>query len=208
MRAVFEHAFGEATGHLFLVAVPFAVLALVCVLFIREVPLRTTILRADELAPRGERRAGPAMSGAPQRRAGALEHEVGVLIRRIRRVIGERARAVHADLQPASYLLLAWLADDRPVRASAIAEAFGIDKGAISRQVQHLDRPRPGRAEPDPADGRATLVTASDDAVAGMADVSGTAASGSTSSSATGPTTSSACSSTRSPATTPSLGLN
>ena len=28
VRAVFEHAFGEATGHLFLVAVPFAVLAL------------------------------------------------------------------------------------------------------------------------------------------------------------------------------------
>jgi MFS family permease len=51
VRAVFENAFGEATGHLFLVAVPFAVLALVCVLFIREVPLRTTILREDELAP-------------------------------------------------------------------------------------------------------------------------------------------------------------
>jgi EmrB/QacA subfamily drug resistance transporter len=51
VREVFEHAFGEATGHLFLVAVPFAVLALVCVVFIREVPLRTTILRDDELAP-------------------------------------------------------------------------------------------------------------------------------------------------------------
>ncbi len=51
VRGVFEHAFGEATGHLFLVALPFAVLALVCVLFIREVPLRTTILRADEIAP-------------------------------------------------------------------------------------------------------------------------------------------------------------
>jgi EmrB/QacA subfamily drug resistance transporter len=50
-RSIFEHAFGEATGHLFLVAVPFAVLALVCVLFIEEVPLRTTILRADEMAP-------------------------------------------------------------------------------------------------------------------------------------------------------------
>ena len=50
-RSIFEHAFGEATGHLFLVAVPFAVLALVCVLFIDEVPLRTTILRADEMAP-------------------------------------------------------------------------------------------------------------------------------------------------------------
>ena len=51
VRAIFEGAFGEATGHLFLVALPFAVLALVCVLFIKEVPLRTTVLRDDELAP-------------------------------------------------------------------------------------------------------------------------------------------------------------
>ncbi len=51
VRAVFEHAFGEATGHLFLVAVPFAVAALFCTIFIREVPLRTTIHRADEIAP-------------------------------------------------------------------------------------------------------------------------------------------------------------
>ena len=36
---------GEATGHLFLVAAPFAVLALLCVVFIREVPLRTTLDR-------------------------------------------------------------------------------------------------------------------------------------------------------------------
>ena len=51
IRALFEQAFGEATGHIFLVAVPFAVLAFVCVLAIREVPLRTTILREDELHP-------------------------------------------------------------------------------------------------------------------------------------------------------------
>ncbi|MBZ5735167.1 MFS transporter [Nocardioides sp. TRM66260-LWL] len=42
VRAVFESAFGQSFGELFLVATPFAVLALVCVLFIREVPLRTT----------------------------------------------------------------------------------------------------------------------------------------------------------------------
>ncbi|GAA4683414.1 MDR family MFS transporter [Nocardioides nanhaiensis] len=42
-RAIFESAFGEATGHIFLVAVPFAVLALLAVLGIREVPLRTTL---------------------------------------------------------------------------------------------------------------------------------------------------------------------
>ncbi len=55
VRTVFEAAFGDATGHVFLIAVPFAVIALVAVLFIREVPLRTTIDRedkaADETAP-------------------------------------------------------------------------------------------------------------------------------------------------------------
>ncbi len=42
-RVIFEHAFGSATGHIFLVATPFAILALIAVLFIREVPLRTTL---------------------------------------------------------------------------------------------------------------------------------------------------------------------
>lgn len=42
VRVVFEHAFGMAFGELFLIAVPFAVVALVCVLLIREVPLRTS----------------------------------------------------------------------------------------------------------------------------------------------------------------------
>ena len=48
IRALFEHAFGQATGHVFLLAVPCAALAFVAVLFIREVPLRTTIERQDE----------------------------------------------------------------------------------------------------------------------------------------------------------------
>ena len=100
-----------------------------------------------------------------------LESEVGVLIRRVRRVIHVRAQAVHEDLQPAAYLLLMWLADEGPVRASAIAESFAIDKGAISRQLQHLlDLGLVSRV-PDPDDGRATLVSASDDAVRRMADV-------------------------------------
>jgi hypothetical protein len=56
-----------------------------------------------------------------------LESEVGVLIRRIRRVIGERARAVHVELQPASYLMLTYLAEHGPLRSSVIAETFDID---------------------------------------------------------------------------------
>ena len=63
VRAIFESAFGEATGHLFLVALPFAVLALVCVLFIKEVPLRTTVLRDDELAPEATAELSAADAG-------------------------------------------------------------------------------------------------------------------------------------------------
>jgi DNA-binding MarR family transcriptional regulator len=100
-----------------------------------------------------------------------LEREVGVLVRRIKRVISERARAVHVDLQPAAYLMLSWLADEGPVRASAMVERFHIDKGAISRQLQHLDELGLVVRTPDPADGRASLVAASDDARRRLADV-------------------------------------
>ncbi len=50
VRQVFEHAFGEATGHLFLIALPFAILSLLLLLFIEEKPMRTTVLREDEIA--------------------------------------------------------------------------------------------------------------------------------------------------------------
>ena len=42
MRAIVEHPYGVATADLFLVATPFALLALVAVLFVKEKPLKTT----------------------------------------------------------------------------------------------------------------------------------------------------------------------
>ena len=96
---------------------------------------------------------------------GRLEQEVGVLIRRVKRVIGERARAVHPELQPASYLMLMYLVDQGPLRSSVLSEKFHVDKGAISRQVQHLCDLGLLDREPDPADGRASLISASPDAV-------------------------------------------
>jgi DNA-binding MarR family transcriptional regulator len=99
---------------------------------------------------------------------GRLEQEVGVLIRRVRRVIGERARAVHPDLQPASYLMLTHLASEGPQRSSVMSERFNVDKGAISRQVQHLCDLGLLERERDPLDGRASLISASSDAVLRM----------------------------------------
>ena len=157
VRAVFEQAFGESFGHLFLVATPLAVLALVCV---RGHPRGAAAHHprhrpggAGRLRARGHRRPGRGRRGRRDPRGGyaaatmtasraeslmRLEQEVGVMIRRVKRVIGERAHAVHPDLQPASYLMLAYLGQHGPMRASAAAEMFNIDKGAISRQVAHL----------------------------------------------------------------------
>jgi EmrB/QacA subfamily drug resistance transporter len=51
VREVVQQAYGEATGHIFLIAAPVAALALVAVLFIKEKPLRLTVQRDDEMAP-------------------------------------------------------------------------------------------------------------------------------------------------------------
>jgi EmrB/QacA subfamily drug resistance transporter len=50
LRALYEGSFGDAIGHLFWVSAPLALVALVLILFIKEVPLRTTIQSAEELA--------------------------------------------------------------------------------------------------------------------------------------------------------------
>lgn len=101
-----------------------------------------------------------------------LEQQVGIVVRRGKRMVGERARAVHPDLMGASYLLLVMLAQEGPIRASSMAEEFGIDKGAISRQLQNLEELGLVVRTPDPADGRATLVSASPQAVRRLEGVS------------------------------------
>ena len=46
-QSIWEHAFGSSFGHIFSVGTPFALVALACVLLIREVPLRTSNLDAE-----------------------------------------------------------------------------------------------------------------------------------------------------------------
>jgi len=53
LRQLFEASFGQAAGHLFLIAAPFALLALAAIVLIRETRLRTSLKRLDdeEIAP-------------------------------------------------------------------------------------------------------------------------------------------------------------
>lgn len=90
-----------------------------------------------------------------------LEDEVGILIRRVKPVVAERAALIHPELQGASYMMLTWLAEQGSVRPALMADTFGIDKGAISRQLQHLVDLGLVDRSADPEDGRATVVSVS-----------------------------------------------
>ncbi|WP_372448014.1 MFS transporter [Streptomyces smyrnaeus] len=65
VRTVVESAYGHGIGDIYLYAAPVALLALVCVLFIREVPLRTTAAnQASETAATGGATAKATATGA------------------------------------------------------------------------------------------------------------------------------------------------
>jgi DNA-binding MarR family transcriptional regulator len=101
----------------------------------------------------------------------ALEHEIGVIARRIRRNTDERARMIHPDLAAAAYSLLAAVADDGPCRASTLADTFSLDKGAVSRYLTQLEELGLLSRTPDPADGRASLLEVTDEGRRRLADM-------------------------------------
>lgn len=103
-----------------------------------------------------------------------LEVELSVLVRRIKRVIAVRARVIHPELTPAGYLMLAFMTERGPVRPSAMVEAFNLDKGAVSRHVQSLVDFDLATKERDPDDGRAWVVTLSEEGRRRMDDLTTT----------------------------------
>ena len=101
----------------------------------------------------------------------ALEHEMGVLVRRIRRMIAERARMVHPELSPVAYSMLMALNDSGPRRASDLVEMFAIDKGAVSRQVQSLLELGLIERAPDPEDRRAAILSITEEGSRRLASI-------------------------------------
>lgn len=104
----------------------------------------------------------PAGQGAPaggvDREFLALERELAVFLRRARAQSGEMAREVHPELEPAAYGLFVRLDDAGPQRATELAGYFGVGKATMSRQLRALEDLGLVARDPDPADGRASLV--------------------------------------------------
>ncbi len=91
-----------------------------------------------------------------------LEREVGLLMRRARHRIAQRAAEVDPELNPTAYLMLRNIAEHGPRRASDLCGALATDKGTTSRLVHHLAERGLIDRSPDPDDGRASVLTVSD----------------------------------------------
>lgn len=68
-----------------------------------------------------------------------VEAELTRLVRTVKRQAGANAHLVHPDLQGSGFQVLLYVVGNAPVRASEVAAALDMDKGAVSRQVQHLE---------------------------------------------------------------------
>ena len=100
-----------------------------------------------------------------------LEHEIGRLLRRVRRGLAERAALVDPDMSATAYPLLVTLHEFGPRRAADLADLFALDKGAVSRVVHQLLELDLIERTPDPNDGRASILQTTGKARAKMLEL-------------------------------------
>jgi DNA-binding MarR family transcriptional regulator len=97
---------------------------------------------------------------SPERAAlvNGVGDELGQLLASMRSLSHRMAALIDPELQAAAVWVLRWLSHNGPSHAGRIATELLMDKGAVSRQLRALRELGLVQSEPDPLDGRATLV--------------------------------------------------
>ena len=88
-----------------------------------------------------------------------VEKEFTATLLRARQSLRERARSIHPDLQAPGYRILSFLIHNDAQQQGVLAEHLELDKATISRMVKQLETMGLITRTPDPADGRAQLVS-------------------------------------------------
>jgi len=89
----------------------------------------------------------------------ALEAQFGELINRMRRVLTENAQRVSPGMLPGAYKVFTTIVRRERISQSALADALVVDKGQLSRTVRELEQLGLIQREPDPDDGRASILS-------------------------------------------------
>jgi DNA-binding MarR family transcriptional regulator len=100
-----------------------------------------------------------------------VEHELALLLRRVRALSRTIAREVHPDLDPTAYGLLIRLDETGGARLTDLAAYFGVGKPSLSRQVATLERLGLVSRRDDPADARAARLALTPSAAARLEEV-------------------------------------
>jgi DNA-binding MarR family transcriptional regulator len=100
------------------------------------------------------------MAGSQEQAVAALGEQVVRLTRASHAMRTQVSARVGEGIDWAAYALLFHLVQDGPKRASALAETACVDPSTVSRQVGDLVRAGLVERQPDPEDGRASLLVA------------------------------------------------
>lgn len=95
--------------------------------------------------------------------ADAVSTQLVRLVRLLDRAHAQYQAECPDALERATYHLLVHLVKDGPRRAGALADAVHSDPSTVSRQIAHLVQLGLVERTADPADGRATLLAATDE---------------------------------------------
>lgn len=104
------------------------------------------------------------------RSASALEAEFGALFTTFRRIVADNAQRLSPGMLPGTYKVFTTVVTSGPLSSSALAELLQADKGQISRTVRELESLGLVQRTPDPHDGRSSLLSATEDGVARLAE--------------------------------------
>ena len=101
-----------------------------------------------------------------------ITYEVTRFVVKVRtRTLSQLSR-IHPDLEYGNFLFFLAICDAPDgIRATALAEHFGVHKSTVSRAVTQLDSMDLIRRSPDPQDGRAQLLVAQPEAVKAVSEL-------------------------------------
>jgi len=102
-----------------------------------------------------------ASDAARERYALEIEEAVAVLYRASKARVKRLVEHLDPEMQTAGYMVLRYVMAGEPLRAGDVAAGLSMDKSAVSRQLTVLRESGLIETQPDPEDGRASLVVAS-----------------------------------------------
>lgn len=89
----------------------------------------------------------------------ALEAEFGELIARFRRLLTDAAHRVNPGMLPGAYKVFTTIVRREHTTTSVLAEVLMMDKGQLSRTVRELEGLGLVERQPDPKDGRSSILS-------------------------------------------------